>query len=518
MMNMLKLLRSGFIALTLCLATGAAMAQSGGSIPDGDTLSDAPAGLPDVHHHHRSDSKEAIVTVGSDAHLPDGHHADSVVAIFGSAISEGEAGDVVSVLGSTRVTGPASGDAVAILGSNYINGVVEGDAVAVLGDMELGPDAEIGGDVVTVGGQLKRDPHAVVHGQAQSVFVSVLNPHFEWLRNWARHCLIYGRPLAFAAGLEWAWALALSLLALYVLLGLLFPRMIVRCTETLEKQPGHSILAAFVGLLLIPLTIGVLLITVIGITVIPFLILGVLAISLVGKAVMLAWLGRRCLAWRPADASGPPALMVLLGGVIVLLIYVVPVIGLLMYKLMGFVGFGVVILALLQSIRSPRIDTAGVTAPGGTLGEAGRSPAATAPAAPQEATPVVNMSTLPRAGFWVRMAALMIDIVLFGVLLSILDHHLANLGVVGLTIYGAIMWKVRGATVGDIVLDVQVLRQDGRPMDWGTAIVRALGCLLSFVAAGLGFLWIVFDREKLAWHDKIAGTIVVRTSKRVTLV
>ncbi len=78
------------------------------------------------------------------------------------------------------------------------------------------------------------------------------------------------------------------------------------------------------------------------------------------------------------------------------------------------------------------------------------------------------------------------------------------------------MWKLRGATVGGIVFDMQVVRQDGREMDWVTAAVRALSCFLSLAVAGLGFIWIAFDSEKQGWHDKIAGTVVVRTRKRMS--
>jgi uncharacterized RDD family membrane protein YckC len=48
--------------------------------------------------------------------------------------------------------------------------------------------------------------------------------------------------------------------------------------------------------------------------------------------------------------------------------------------------------------------------------------------------------------------------------------------------------------------------------------VRALGCFLSMIVACLGFIWIAIDSEKQAWHDKIAGTVVVRTSKAAALV
>jgi uncharacterized RDD family membrane protein YckC len=87
-----------------------------------------------------------------------------------------------------------------------------------------------------------------------------------------------------------------------------------------------------------------------------------------------------------------------------------------------------------------------------------------------------------------------------------------------LAAYGAMMWKLRGSTIGGIVLDLRVVRTDGREIDWGTAIVRALACFLSLAVAGLGFFWIAFDDHKQAWHDKIAGTVVVRVAKGTPLV
>ena len=132
------------------------------------------------------------------------------------------------------------------------------------------------------------------------------------------------------------------------------------------------------------------------------------------------------------------------------------------------------------------------------------------------ATPVVS-AALPRAGFWIRMAALLIDALLVGFVTGVL-HHFAHLELLVLAAYGAVMWKLRGSTIGGIVFDLQVVRLDGRPIDWETAIVRALGCFLSLAVGGLGFFWIAFDHGKQAWHDKIAGTAVVRAPKGVPLV
>jgi uncharacterized RDD family membrane protein YckC len=87
-----------------------------------------------------------------------------------------------------------------------------------------------------------------------------------------------------------------------------------------------------------------------------------------------------------------------------------------------------------------------------------------------------------------------------------------------LAVYGAVLWKLRGATIGDIIFGLKVVRADGGQTEWVTVIVRALACFFSIVVCGLGFIWIAFDREKQGWHDKIAGTLVVRLPKGASLV
>ena len=117
------------------------------------------------------------------------------------------------------------------------------------------------------------------------------------------------------------------------------------------------------------------------------------------------------------------------------------------------------------------------------------------------------------------MAALLLDILLVGFVMSVpAGHVFGHFHLVILAIYGAVMWKLKGATVGGIVFDLHVVRLDGRPIEWETVIVRALGCFLSLAVVGLGFIWIAFDDANQAWHDKIAGTVVVRVKKGVPLV
>ncbi len=281
-------------------------------------------------------------------------------------------------------------------------------------------------------------------------------------------------------------------------------------------------------------------ITVVGIAALPLLVIGMFCANLFGKVVMLAWIGERCVSRRGTDMLIHPALAVLLGGGVVLLLYVVPVLGFIIYKLLGLLGLGAVIFTVIQDLRAQQANKpvpldarlAGTptaqeaqTASAGTdafaetpismeaptSAQAQASPAAWGTTAP----PVT--ATLPRAGFWIRMAALALDALLVGILIGVL-HHVFDVELLLLAAYGAVMWKLRGSTIGGIVFGLQVVRQDGRELDWGSAIVRALGCFLSLAAAGLGFMWIAFDLGKQAWHDKIAGTIVVRSTKNLSLV
>jgi len=510
-------------------------------------------------------SDRDIVNIAHNSILPAGENAEDVVAIMGNSEVDGDVSDsAVAVMGNVTVNGTVgSGGAVAVLGNVYINGKVNGDVVAVLGNVHLGPQAVISGQITEVLGTVERSPTAVIGGGTVGVLSGVFGD-IESLHNWFRDCLFYGRPLAPDFEVAWAWWVALAILALYVLIAAVFQKGVRRCVQTLETHPGPSVLATIIGVLLMPIVLLALVMTVIGIAVIPIFWLALICIGVFGRVVAIAWLGGRCLKAARQDTASPAALEVLVGGLLVLALYMVPVLGFFLYVLLGVFGFGAVLYTLLLVARPPaparpasRTPPAGTppagTPPAGGPGTPAGSPppAATAaagappswtasssthnssaestttagptpppppPGAPAaHAAELLDAATLPRAGFWIRMLALLIDLILVGVALSWL-HHGGRGMLLLLATYGAIMWKLKGTTVGGIVCDLKVVRVGGGPLDWGTAIVRALGCFLSLVICGLGFIWIAVDHDHQAWHDKIAGTVVVRVPKGVGLV
>jgi uncharacterized RDD family membrane protein YckC len=502
----------------------------------------------DSKRNHNSSNER--VSVMHDSTLAAGEKAEAVVSIFGSSTSAGEVSDavvsvigsstssgnvggaVVSVIGNTRVTGGTVGDtSVAVLGSNYINAHIKGEVVAVLGNVDLGPDAVVDGDLICIGGTVTRDAKATVRGDVQNIAIGGHHFNFDGLHAWFKECFLYARPLAFGAHLGWAWLIAGMCLAFYALLALIAPEGVNKCVQTLEDRPGKSILAGFLTLLLTPVAYLLLVLTlalVIGVVLIPLFSLGLFFAAIFGKVVMLAWLGRRVTKPFGDGALAHPFFAVLIGGVIVMGLYTVPVLGFVVYKLLAILGLGVVVYTLLLAYRSSRPVPVKRGPASGATPAAGDTTAvppvlgamAPAPEVVASLPPVISASTLDRAGFWIRLGASLLDACMVGIAFGMLHKIWYGFGGIfpfWFAVYCISMWATKGTTIGGIICGLKVVRLDDRPVDWGVAVVRGLTAFLSLAVAGLGFVWVAFDPEKQSWHDKVAGTTVVRVPKGTPL-
>lgn len=465
-----------------------------------------------------------VISFGSDSYLGPTQQADAVIAILGSSTSDGATREaVVSVLGDTRVTGPTGGSVVAVFGNTYVNNRVGDQVVAVFGNVELGPQAEVFGDVIAVGGKVTRAEGSVIHGKTEDITMPGGNAEgVKWLRPWIEQCLMYGRPLAPDPNLGWVWTLAFGFLGLYILIALLFAESVEKCAITLETRPGPSLVAALLTMLAVPAALVVLVITLIGIALVPFAAIALFVVGLFGKVVMLAAIGRRLTGFLGSGPIADVAFAVLIGGFVVMGLYMIPFLGFIIYKLLGILGMGVVAYTLILASKERRVAQAAaapvVEPPSPSAVEpppvvdTGVQPD---PQAASNATVTPADTLLPRADFWIRMGALFIDLVVVSVALNFI-HDSEELLLLPLAIYGAVMWKLKSTTLGGMVCRLKVVRLDGHEMDWSTAAVRALGCFLSVAPAGLGFFWIAIDKGRQAWHDKIAGTIVVRVPRAVS--
>jgi uncharacterized RDD family membrane protein YckC len=113
--------------------------------------------------------------------------------------------------------------------------------------------------------------------------------------------------------------------------------------------------------------------------------------------------------------------------------------------------------------------------------------------------PIKNEDDVDYSGFWIRLGAWLIDVILLGII---------SWGIVNVA-YWIGLWAWRGQTLGQMVANVKVVRTDGKPVDLRTAVLRYLGYIVCGLTLGIGFLIIAFDSRKQGLHDKIANTYVI---------
>ena len=74
-------------------------------------------------------------------------------------------------------------------------------------------------------------------------------------------------------------------------------------------------------------------------------------------------------------------------------------------------------------------------------------------------------------------------------------------------------WTHGGQTLGMRTWGIRVVRHDGAPVTWTDALKRFAFAWVSLLCLGLGFLWVLYDRDKLTWHDWLSGTRLMRLPK-----
>ena len=125
----------------------------------------------------------------------------------------------------------------------------------------------------------------------------------------------------------------------------------------------------------------------------------------------------------------------------------------------------------------------------------------------------------PRAGFWRRFAADFLDGVIIFVVELVFDlifrHNAGRF--IGVVVSAAYFTSLeggrRGATLGKQALGIRVIDANtGEPIGYPRAFVRWITAILSTLVLFLGYLWMLWDREKQCWHDKFAGDVVVPTA------
>ncbi len=147
---------------------------------------------------------------------------------------------------------------------------------------------------------------------------------------------------------------------------------------------------------------------------------------------------------------------------------------------------------------------------------------------------VSKLAPLPYAGLQLRIVAFILDILViisFGMLfvaailaILLIDSSNSNpsdraflisAGILGfylvafVPLYHVLLWSWRGQTVGKMAVRIKVQSRNGGPLSLGQSALRFLGYVVSVLPIFLGLVIALFDRERRAFHDILAGTVVV---------
>lgn len=144
----------------------------------------------------------------------------------------------------------------------------------------------------------------------------------------------------------------------------------------------------------------------------------------------------------------------------------------------------------------------------------------------------MDTSELEYVGFWPRVGATLIDTILIALIcvplayLAYGPQYFESEALVAgpldfliswvlPAVAVVLFWMYRQATPGKMAIGARIVdARTGEQPATTRLIARYLGYFVSTIPLCLGFLWVAFDPRKQGWHDKIAGTVVVRPRHR----
>lgn len=436
--------------------------------------------------------------------------------------------ELIVIMGSAAVQGVVTGDAVVVLGTVHVarGAVIEGSLVVIGGGVVIQPGARVDRDLVVVGGALEAPNGFSPGGEQVVIGPAVLGSRLAAAAPWITRGLLWGRPIV--PDLGWVWAVVGLFFLVYLALNILFEGAVQKTTATLTERPLTTFVAGLLVLLLTSPICMLLAVSVIGLAAVPVLLCALLVAALLGKVAVARWIGERMVpAGRhpAADRRLTSALFFAVGFAALVIAYMIPLIGFTVWTLTSVLGLGAVTLASIAAYRRehPRqISAAPGERPGPAFAAGGHAAVSasehmlgmsSAPE-PGAAAQAADLVAFPRAAFHERLAAFALDIVLVLIAhawIDVTDRDGAFF--LFLLAYHIGFWTWKGTTVGGIICQLRLVRVDGSPLRFVDALVRGLSSIFSLAVAGLGALWILRDPERQAWHDRIAGTYVVKVPR-----
>ncbi len=459
-------------------------------------------------------------------------------------------------------------DLIVVGGTATINGTVRGDITVVFGTLALGPTAVVNGSLVVVAGTARVTQGAAVRQNLLVVGGGLEGPpDFTPGRDhlvvgsaailergrafvpWLTQGLLMARPIV--PQLRWVWVVVLIVFVVSLLLDLVFADAVRLCVQSLVNRPLSTFLVGLLVLLLTGPAAVILAASVIGLAVVPFLLAALVIAWTLGKVGVAVWVGGSVTGQRVPETRPQSLIAFAIGFVAICIVYMVPVLGFVAWGVVGVVGLGAATLAFFTAYRRenpvtpkpPPASREPVVPPPPASADAGPfeppQPSSTSAAYATASTPYIApgdwavpsgasaaaaaaaspaaLLQFPRAAFLDRACAFALDAALVMITNEWLRLNADGSAVLLLIAYHIGFWMWKATTIGGIICQLRVVRITGEPLRFVDALVRGLSSIFSLAVFGLGALWILRDPERQAWHDKIAGTYVVKVPRHYPL-
>lgn len=471
-------------------------------------------------------------------------NAELIRLFSGNAVvNKGDVFQTVVVMGGDAEIYGTVNDAVVVMGGKLLldGGIINGDCVILGGSAEVNSGTVIKGDLVMIGGVHTIDPGVEIKGDKVIIAAwagKILNNITPYLE----HCIFKGRFISLS--LPWTlWILAGYIVLMFVC-AILFHSTFVKSIEIVN----HKILTALLIGILVPVAVGpvfvALSISFVGIPAIPAVIMTLQGAMLIGIFAINAHTGKHILSIFGCTSPLPPIVFALIGSILYGLLMLIPFAGGFITLILSTVGTGAGVLAIfsfVKTFKATRCMTGKPDVSAGSNNSTTQMPEITEsaemevvpvqeiPASTRSLQQTTSVVTTTNATFLQRLGAAIIDtmlvLIVFGMItrpitcmLNQSNDPAGSFGLFMLLVYFTAMWAWKQTTVGMIVFRLKVYRVDNSPLTFSIAIIRALGLLLSILPFGLGFLWMIWDKDKLTWYDRIAGTVVKRVDGTVSIV
>jgi uncharacterized RDD family membrane protein YckC len=137
----------------------------------------------------------------------------------------------------------------------------------------------------------------------------------------------------------------------------------------------------------------------------------------------------------------------------------------------------------------------------------------------------LNEQSLPSAGLLRRFVAIFYDsLLLFSSLFfaaalayPITDGQISIFFQIYLLViwflYFAWPWIHGGQTLGMKAWRIQLQSMEGGAVTWKEALLHFSMAFVSVLVFGMGFLWLIVDKQKQTWHEKVAHTRLIYRAK-----